>query len=76
MATELRDRSSKLLDALVLHKPIPVKRKRSCTTLSESTSDLIEDENDKDIGEVNQSHLDSVESVIDEVLMSLCILGI
>lgn len=71
MATaELRkDRSSKLLDALTLHKPITIKRKRGYATFTDSTSHLMEGASDKrlNIGEVNQSTVDSVESVIDEV---------
>ncbi len=70
MATEQlgKERPSKLLDALILHKPIPVKRKRGYTTFSDSTSDLIDDDKGLHIGEVNLSNLDSVESVTDEVL--------
>ena len=71
MATaELRKvRSSKLLDALTLHKPITIKRKRGYTTIADSSSHLMEDASDKrlNIGKVNQSTVDSVESVIDEV---------
>ena len=70
-----KDRSSKLLDALTLHKPVIIKRKRGYTTFTDSTSHLMEDAGDQrlNIGQDNQSTVDSVESVIDEV-HQLCIL--
>jgi hypothetical protein len=69
MATSVgKDRPSKLLDALILHKPKPIRRKRGYTTFNDSTCDLMDDGKGLNIGEVNQSNLDSVESVISEVL--------
>ena len=73
MATELgNDRSSKLLDALILHKPKPLRRKRVYNAFNDSTCHLMDDEKGLYIGEVNQSNLDSLESVRSEVLYTIC----
>lgn len=72
MASESgKDRSLKFFNSFVLYKPIPIKHKRGHTTFtSESTSDLVKDNQQSGIGETNHSNLiNSVESVIDaEVL--------
>ena len=78
MASKLEnEHSSKLLDALTLHKPIPLRPRRRYhyTFGGDSTRNLVGDAGkdiERDIGEINHSNLDSDESISDKVFVVHC----